>query len=298
MDHESFVNMNTEPPTPPLTDFQELGTPEQLAELYGALAMARGEFTKIVKGRTVTITPKEGRPYTFNYAELDDSLAAVVPALSKHGLVVIQPFSMLPNKGPALVRTILAHKAGARLVSMTELLDWKDAKGLGGVITYLRRYSLNAMLCLAADEDADEQPLQSRGEAHAESRPRNQPNVPRREASGPARGGEPAASRPTVAQATRAGSTTPTTSETGQNSETASDKNASSGEGEALAREQQESIRNLCIAAGATNGADQKALISGLLSPHGEQRLSQANYKRVVTDLGRLAIGAKEQANG
>lgn len=274
-------NHDTQPeaPAPTIADFQELGTPEQLAELYGALALARGEFTKIAKNRTVTIKGKT--EYSFDYADMEESLAATVPALAKHGLVVIQPPTI------NVIRTILAHKSGARVVTIMALPGAEDIKTFGASITYLRRYCYNALLCLSADADADDTPIAARGEAHAESGPRSQPSVPKRDET-------PAAPRPTQ----RTDSASPAAA-SGSPSTTPPSSNASpvatSSDGP-LTAEQQQSIRKLCEGAGAT-GADAKALINELLSPHNETKLSQANYKRIVTELGRLAINAKEQAN-
>lgn len=146
-------------------DFQEIGTDAQLGALYGALAQARAEFTKIQKDRTVSIKSDKGS-YTFNYAELENSLEATVPFLSKHGLVVIQPATT------SVVRTILAHKDGGRVVSTMAIPEARDIKTYGGHITYLRRYSYNAMLCLSADADLNDMPEAKRGETSAVSHKR------------------------------------------------------------------------------------------------------------------------------
>jgi hypothetical protein len=304
-------NQSSQAPAPALTGFEEMGTPEQLAELYGALAAARGGFGEIVKGRSVTITPKDGgRPYTFNYAELSDSLAAVVPALSANGLVVIQPFSMAPG-GAAIVRTILAHKSGARLVSLTELLDWKDVKGLGGIITYLRRYALNAMLCLAADEDADDQPLQSRGEAHAESGPRRTPQTPQTRPAGaqpsPTRAAQPGAAPNGSGVAKTPAGSSPAAQSNGQPGQSANAAPSPAGASAAqpgpaeaqpvpLSREQWDQLLRMCSAAGATEKEDQRSLISGFL-PDGTTKPDASHFKTLVTKLGQLAIDRKESAN-
>lgn len=277
-----------EPQPPPAAEFYEQGTPEQLAELYGALAAARGEFTKIVKNRTVTIKPKDpNKPaYTFDYAELEESLAATVPALSKHGLVVIQP----PTIG--VIRTILAHKAGARVTTVMELPRSEDIKTFGANITYLRRYCYNALLCLSADADADDVPLPARGEAHAESRPRSQPQVPpaeRREASAAPRPTQPAASARSTES--RSGGVAARSASLG------SETSGSTTDGP-LTEAEQKSLRELLVAAGATTPVDQRALCQDLMTPHNETRIERANYKRLCIELGKLAITAKEQSNG
>lgn len=279
-DNHDTPDTQPEAPAPAIADFQELGTNEQLAELYGALALARGEFTKIAKNRTVTIKGKT--EYSFDYADMEESLAATVPALAKHGLVVIQPPTI------NVIRTILAHKSGARVVTIMALPGAEDIKTFGASITYLRRYCYNALLCLSADADADDTPIAARGEAHAESRPRSQPSVPKREEA-------PAAPRPTApatstAPSSTTGASAPAAKPTSPASGAPSDADAP------LTLEQQQSIRKLCEGAGA-QGAQAKALILELLGVRNETKASQANYKFLVTELGRLAINAKESAD-
>lgn len=153
-------------------DYKEFGTDAQITALYAAMAQARGEFGKIVQNRTARISKDGKLLYEFTYADMDQVLEAVVPALSKHGLVVMQP----PG---SVLRTILAHKGGARIMSVMELPKAGDIKTHGGNITYLRRYALNALLCLAADADADDMPNAKQGETGAQSGPRRTPEVPK-----------------------------------------------------------------------------------------------------------------------
>lgn len=164
---------NQETVQPVMEDFQELGTPEQLAELYGALAEAKLGFGKIVKNRTVSVRMKSGGEYTFEYADLESSLDATTKALSEQGLAVIQPPSIR-----GVIRTILAHKGGARLVTVLAIPEAEDIKSYGGNITYMRRYAYNALLCLSADQDTDDAPVAARGEERAVSGPRRTPQAP------------------------------------------------------------------------------------------------------------------------
>src|SRR6476646_2027263 len=152
---------------------QLLGTPAQIAEMFEALALADAGFAHIEKNRTVTIKGEKGS-YTFNYAELSESIGATRPALSQNGLTLRQPFSML-EVGKATLFSILTHKNGACMIATCVLPEARDMKTLGGHLTYVRRYAYNAMLCLAADEDLDDQPEAARGETSAESRPRREP---------------------------------------------------------------------------------------------------------------------------
>lgn len=266
-------------------EFQELGSPEQLAELYGALAAARGEFTRIAKNRTVKIKSAKG-DYTFDYAELEESLAATVPALSKHGLVVLQP------AGGAILRTIVAHKGGARIVTTMPLPAAEDIKTFGGSISYMRRYCYNATLCLSADADADDMPDAKRGESHAESKPRSTPQVPRQEQPRPLAKGSNAPST----SATQTPLTSPKPSATA--SQPASAPQGSPVDSEApCTQEQQAKIRGMLKATGAQE-TEYRSVVADILSKRGEQRMTQGNFVYLTTELGKLAIANAEGANG
>ena len=97
-----------------------------------------------------------GKPY--RYASLQSVIGVVRPALAKHGLAVIQ---QLGNDGPdLLVTTRLMHVSGESLESVQRAPCPSKPQDRGGVITYLRRYGLNALLCLAAEEDDDAEAAQ------------------------------------------------------------------------------------------------------------------------------------------
>lgn len=121
--------------------------------LFGALALAQGAFQPITKNRTVTVKPEGKASYTFDYATLDQVLAATVPALSANGLALLQPFYHGPN-GLEL-RTILAHSSGARLEAVTELPKSNTIQAAGSALTYLKRYQVQAILGVSSEEDDD-----------------------------------------------------------------------------------------------------------------------------------------------
>lgn len=115
-----------------------------LGPLAAALAKARLEFPPINRTKTVE-TPK----YKFDYAPLDAILAAVTEPLSKNGLVVVQSLD-----DGALVTTLL-HESGAAIGGSIDLPATDNMQSLGSAITYLRRYAIQAVLGIAAEEDDD-----------------------------------------------------------------------------------------------------------------------------------------------
>ena len=92
------------------------------------------------------------------YADLGSIIATVRPVLAKHGLA----FSQLAvgEGGEVGVRTILMHSSGefiedAITLPLTDERGKSGAQVAGSIITYLRRYSLSAILGIYADEDTD-----------------------------------------------------------------------------------------------------------------------------------------------
>jgi hypothetical protein len=92
------------------------------------------------------------------FADLGSIISTAKPVLAKHGLSVSQlPVAINGDIG---ITTILMHSSGEWLES-TVTLPVADEKGkslaqvAGSIITYLRRYSLAAVLGMYADEDGD-----------------------------------------------------------------------------------------------------------------------------------------------
>lgn len=123
-----------------------------LGPLAAALAKAQAAFPAVPRDKRVTVTSKRtGQTYSFNYAPLDTILDKVRKPLSENGLAIVQMLD-----GTDLV-TLLLHESGASLSGKVALPRDPngDVQQLGSAITYLRRYALQAMLGIAAEEDDD-----------------------------------------------------------------------------------------------------------------------------------------------
>lgn len=154
---------------------RECGTDHALAALYCALAEAQGEYEPIGRTKEVKITSRDGRSYTFEYAEMDEINRAVAAAHKAHGLCVLTPFSREGLTGPATFHVILAHRLGGRLHVSYGFVPGADVKDLGGQTTYLMRYLVSKLLRLHAEGDADDQPTRA-DEQTAEVRRREAPS--------------------------------------------------------------------------------------------------------------------------
>lgn len=93
------------------------------------------------------------------YASTDDILAAILPILNEHDLVLTQiPATITAGEEafPAL-RSIITHVPTGDSIEETAMLmlDRSNAQGLGGAITYMRRYAVTSMLGLVTETDDD-----------------------------------------------------------------------------------------------------------------------------------------------
>lgn len=134
-----------------------MGEPITVADadraLNAALAHAQGEFPPIPRDQTAN-----AGSYSYKYASLGAILAAVRPVLVKHGLSIVQRLEA-PGGTPSL-RTELRHASGGTVAGSFPLpFVPEDEKQLGTLVTYLRRYTLSAMLGIAPDEDTDGTPV-------------------------------------------------------------------------------------------------------------------------------------------
>lgn len=106
----------------------------------------------LVKARELIKHPTRNKvnPHFKNrYADLTAVLDAVVPAFTMNGLSLIQLV-----EGSTLV-TILAHTSGEFIQSAALIPPHSNAQQLGSALTYLRRYTVQALAAIAADDDDD-----------------------------------------------------------------------------------------------------------------------------------------------
>ena len=103
-----------------------------------------------------------------SYLDLSAIANTVRPLLAKHGLSVVQ-YPIDDENGRISVNTVLLHKSGQRIefpgiwVKPSKL---GDVQVLGSIITYLKRYSIAAILFVAGcEEDDDGEKAVGRGES-------------------------------------------------------------------------------------------------------------------------------------
>lgn len=87
------------------------------------------------------------------YADLNAVREASHPALNDNKIFVLQP--MVQKEGKTYVRTLLVHESGEYIGSDTEVVTAKpnDPQAAGSAISYARRYGLQALVSLGAEDD-------------------------------------------------------------------------------------------------------------------------------------------------
>ena len=122
---------------------------EEVGDLIAALAKAQAEFTFASKDST-------NPAFNSRYADLAANLIAVRPALSKHGIAIMQFDESDVERQTASVTTSL-HFANQWISATAEApavgMKGFNVQSLGAAWTYLRRYTLQALCGLASDDD-------------------------------------------------------------------------------------------------------------------------------------------------
>jgi hypothetical protein len=93
-----------------------------------------------------------------NYLSLSGILDHVLPILTSNGLSIVQPMKILD--GQTVLITKLIHISGEFIESEMILPSHSDPQKYGSLITYYKRYQLQALLGIStSEEDTDGQDL-------------------------------------------------------------------------------------------------------------------------------------------
>lgn len=121
-------------------------TSEQIEALSKALAAAQGEMKNAFLNR-------ENTHFRNKYADLASIRDAVIPALSRHGIAVIQATSI--EGGTFHLTTRVAHESGQWVEGTYPISPGANPQAIASQLTYAKRQMLQGMLCIAGDEDDD-----------------------------------------------------------------------------------------------------------------------------------------------
>lgn len=117
-----------------------------MKQLYAKLLLVQKELGAIKK--------EEDNPFfKSKYFDINALAEHVKPLLSKHGLVLIQPLGFLDNGRATLCTQLIDAESGESLDTETPLPDSPDPQKAGSAITYFRRYAIQSLLFLQAEDD-------------------------------------------------------------------------------------------------------------------------------------------------
>jgi hypothetical protein len=117
-----------------------------ITKIAASLLKAQSEMGNAVKSATNPFFKKQ-------YADLNSVREAIIPVLNKHGISVIQPMNIINNE--PFIETILLHESGEFISSFAKIVVDKpnDAQRHGSGISYARRYALQSIVNIGADDD-------------------------------------------------------------------------------------------------------------------------------------------------
>ena len=131
-------------------------TSEQIDKIAPALLAAQKEINNASKDA-------KNPHFRSSYASLGSVIEAVKEPLNKHGISIIQSLSSGwafdgesggNNVGGLFLRSRLLHTSGQWIEDCAYTpLSKADPQGVGSATTYLRRYSLAALLCITQEDD-------------------------------------------------------------------------------------------------------------------------------------------------
>jgi hypothetical protein len=119
---------------------------ESIKELAAALVGAQAEMQTVVKDAKNPF-------FKSNYATLEAVTDTIRPVYGKHGLAIVQ-FPISGDNGAYGLETRIVHKSGEWMSATAFMRPVKDdPQGVGSLLTYLRRYSAQAVAFLSSVDD-------------------------------------------------------------------------------------------------------------------------------------------------
>lgn len=122
------------------------------AKVFLALSKCHPELSKMKKNKTA-----DAGKYSYSYVDLATILETAGPVLTKNELCLTQVIRA------GMLLTVLGHSSGEQIQSHYPLPDPSrmSPQDFGSQLTYARRYSVQSILGIAAEEDDDAQAAQN-----------------------------------------------------------------------------------------------------------------------------------------
>jgi len=121
-----------------------------MKQIAQALNKFQSNLPEVKLDATVKVQTKTGGSYNFKYATYANIVKTVLPPLIENNMAFTQTF------GDGCLITSLFHISGESIESKIPInLDGCTMQEIGSRISYLKRYSLSAILGIVAEEDDD-----------------------------------------------------------------------------------------------------------------------------------------------
>ena len=94
---------------------------------------------------------RDTQGYNYKYFDINQILEKLLPLLHEEGLTLIQPLTNIDGR-PAIETTIMDN--GEAIISSTfPMPDLAKPQDMGSIVTYYRRYMLQSVFALEAEDD-------------------------------------------------------------------------------------------------------------------------------------------------
>lgn len=135
--------------------------------LYKALIKFQAQLKPVTKD-------SENPFYKSNYADLSSLLQVVIPILNSCDLAIIQPIKIDGDR--TILQTTLLHSSGEILASEMILPSHPDPQKFGSLLSYYKRYQLQALLGVSTkDEDDDGNHASNKTQINTIQKPKDKP---------------------------------------------------------------------------------------------------------------------------
>ncbi len=127
-----------------------MNSSELLDQFSPAFNKARSKMGAVIKG-------SDNPFYKSKFADINDVIKTIKECLNSNGITYLQPLKIKEVAGSKVnvVETILLHESGQYISSEIEVVqkDKDDPQKLGASITYVRRFALQSIVGLPAEDD-------------------------------------------------------------------------------------------------------------------------------------------------
>ncbi len=161
---------------PEVVDTTVLSKWQKLLKIQGEVPTLKKDNKAKIQGQS-----KKGQSfeYSYNYNDINSILKAVKPILTKYGVVLIQPVKIENDK--LTVSSILIDADTGEEISESSITNPNihDPKELGSAITYFRRYTIQPLLALNAEDNEEHLPNRKNSQQYNQQ---EAPKLPTQEA--------------------------------------------------------------------------------------------------------------------